>query len=45
MTKNPTPANAAIPTLLPVYKRIDIQFDRGEGTWLYDKAGQLHHTG
>ena len=42
MTKNLNPANAAIPTLLPVYKRIDIQFDRGEGTWLYDKTGRAY---
>ena len=32
--------NAPIPSLLPVYKRIDILFDRGEGSWLYDKAGR-----
>ena len=32
--------NAPIPTLLPVYKRIDITFERGEGSWLYDKSGR-----
>ncbi|HMR30053.1 MAG TPA: aspartate aminotransferase family protein [Geminicoccaceae bacterium] len=29
-----------MPSLLPVYKRIDITFERGEGCWLYDKAGR-----
>ncbi len=32
--------NAPMPSLLPVYKRIDITFERGEGCWLYDKAGR-----
>src|SRR3954449_8656530 len=32
--------NAPIPTLLPVYKRIDIVFERGQGSWLFDKAGR-----
>ncbi len=32
--------NAPMPSLLPVYKRIDITFERGEGCWLYDKSGR-----
>jgi acetylornithine/N-succinyldiaminopimelate aminotransferase len=32
--------NAPIPSLLPVYKRIDIVFERGEGSWLFDKSGR-----
>lgn len=32
--------NAPMPSLLPVYKRIDITFERGEGSWLYDKSGR-----
>lgn len=42
MTANKVPANAAIPSLLPVYKRIDILFERGEGVWLYDKDGRAY---
>lgn len=42
MTPNTVPANAAVPTLLPVYKRIDILFERGEGVWLYDKSGHAY---
>ncbi len=34
--------NAPIPSLLPVYKRIDIVFERGEGSWLIDKAGRRY---
>ncbi|MEZ5824878.1 MAG: aspartate aminotransferase family protein [Geminicoccaceae bacterium] len=32
--------NEAIPSLLPVYKRIDLVFERGEGAWLYTKDGR-----
>ncbi len=32
--------NAPIPSLLPVYKRIDLTFERGEGSWLFDKSGR-----
>jgi acetylornithine/N-succinyldiaminopimelate aminotransferase len=32
--------NAPMPTLLPVYKRIDIVFERGEGSWLFDRSGR-----
>ena len=31
--------NQAIPTLLPVYQRADVAFERGEGAWLYDRDG------
>ncbi len=34
--------NTQIPSLLPVYKRIDITFERGEGSWLIDKAGRRY---
>ncbi len=32
--------NAAIPSLLPVYSRIDLAFERGEGCWLYARDGR-----
>jgi len=32
--------NQAIPTLLPVYQRADVAFERGEGAWLYDREGR-----
>lgn len=32
--------NASFPTLLPVYRRIDLVFERGEGCWLYDREGR-----
>jgi acetylornithine/N-succinyldiaminopimelate aminotransferase len=32
--------NAAIPALLPVYNRIDLAFERGEGVWLYTTDGR-----
>jgi acetylornithine/N-succinyldiaminopimelate aminotransferase len=32
--------NQAIPTLLPVYQRADVAFERGEGSWLYDREGR-----
>ncbi len=34
--------NASFPTLLPVYKRIDIVFERGEGPWLWDEQGRRY---
>jgi acetylornithine/N-succinyldiaminopimelate aminotransferase len=34
--------NASIPSLLPVYKRIDIAFERGEGSWLIDTKGRRY---
>ena len=32
--------NEAIPSLLPVYKRIDLDFDHGEGSWLFTRDGR-----
>ncbi|MEZ5862402.1 MAG: aminotransferase class III-fold pyridoxal phosphate-dependent enzyme, partial [Geminicoccaceae bacterium] len=32
--------NAAIPSLLPVYSRIDLAFERGEGCWLFSRDGR-----
>ena len=32
--------NAAIPSLLPVYSRIDLAFERGEGCWLHTRDGR-----
>ena len=32
--------NKAIPSLLPVYKRYDLAFARGEGAWLYTTDGR-----
>ncbi|MGF1475707.1 MAG: aspartate aminotransferase family protein [Geminicoccaceae bacterium] len=32
--------NAAIPAVLPVYKRIDVMFERGEGVWLESSDGR-----
>ena len=32
--------NQAIPSLLPVYQRPDLAFERGEGSWLYDRDGR-----
>jgi len=34
--------NASFPTLLPVYKRIDILFERGQGPWLWDRQGRRY---
>jgi acetylornithine/N-succinyldiaminopimelate aminotransferase len=34
------PRNASFPTLLPVYRRIDLVFERGEGCWLFDNRGR-----
>lgn len=32
--------NASFPVLLPVYRRIDLVFERGEGCWLIDREGR-----
>ena len=32
--------NAAIPSLMPTYGRIDLSFERGEGAWLYTHDGR-----
>jgi acetylornithine/N-succinyldiaminopimelate aminotransferase len=32
--------NAPVPTLLPVYKRADLDFERGEGVWLWTRDGR-----
>jgi len=32
--------NAAVPSLLPVYNRIDLVFERGEGSWLWTTDGR-----
>jgi len=32
--------NAAIPTILPVYNRIDLVFEKGEGSWLTTTDGR-----
>jgi acetylornithine/N-succinyldiaminopimelate aminotransferase len=34
--------NTAITATLPVYKRIDITFERGEGSWLFDTKGRRY---
>ena len=34
--------NQAIPTLLPVYQRADVAFERGEGAWLYTADGETY---
>jgi acetylornithine/N-succinyldiaminopimelate aminotransferase len=33
-------SNAAMPPLLPVYKRAEITFERGEGPYLFDREGR-----
>jgi acetylornithine/N-succinyldiaminopimelate aminotransferase len=35
-------SNAAIPALLPVYKRAAVTFERGEGAYLFDRAGRRY---
>jgi acetylornithine/N-succinyldiaminopimelate aminotransferase len=35
-------SNAAMPPLLPVYKRADISFERGEGAYLIDRGGRRY---
>ena len=32
--------NKAVPSLLPVYRRYDLAFERGEGAWLYTTDGR-----
>ena len=34
--------NAAVPTLLPVYQRADLSFERGEGCWLMGHDGRRY---
>ncbi len=34
--------NAAITTVLPVYNRIDVTFDHGDGCWLFDTEGRRY---
>jgi acetylornithine/N-succinyldiaminopimelate aminotransferase len=34
--------NAPIPSLLPVYKRSPIEFERGEGAYLFDRQGRRY---
>lgn len=34
--------NSRVPTSLPVYNRIDIVFERGEGSWLFDRSGKAY---
>ena len=33
---------ARFPTLLPVYNRIDVVFERGAGAWLWDREGRRY---
>jgi acetylornithine/N-succinyldiaminopimelate aminotransferase len=35
-------SNAAMPPLLPVYKRAEVTFERGEGAYLFDRAGRRY---
>jgi acetylornithine/N-succinyldiaminopimelate aminotransferase len=35
-------SNAATPPLLPVYKRAEVTFERGEGAYLFDRAGRRY---
>ena len=32
--------NKAVPSLMPVYRRYDLAFERGEGSWLYTTDGR-----
>ncbi|WP_027132851.1 aspartate aminotransferase family protein [Geminicoccus roseus] len=34
--------NAVVPSLLPVYKRVDLAFERGEGVWLVATDGRRY---
>lgn len=34
--------NAPMPSLLPVYKRAPIEFERGEGAYLFDRGGRRY---
>ena len=39
----PTTTNAEYyPVLMPVYKRHELWFERGEGVWLYDENGEKY---
>ncbi len=42
--KKPTPtmSNAPVPPLLPVYKRSEVSFERGEGAYLFDRDGRRY---
>ncbi len=35
-------SNATVPPLLPVYKRSEVSFERGEGAWLFDRDGRRY---
>jgi acetylornithine/N-succinyldiaminopimelate aminotransferase len=35
-------SNAAMSPLLPVYKRAEITFERGQGPYLFDRAGRRY---
>ena len=35
-------SNAAMPPLLPVYKRSEVTFERGEGPYLFDRSGRRY---
>ena len=35
-------SNAPVPPLLPVYKRAPVSFERGEGAYLFDRAGRRY---
>jgi acetylornithine/N-succinyldiaminopimelate aminotransferase len=35
-------SNAAMPSLLPVYKRAEVTFERGEGPYLFDRSGRRY---
>jgi acetylornithine/N-succinyldiaminopimelate aminotransferase len=39
---SPPMSNAAMPPLLPVYKRAEVTFERGEGAYLFDRAGRRY---
>ncbi len=34
--------NASFPPVLPVYRRLDLCFERGEGSWLWDRQGRRY---
>jgi acetylornithine/N-succinyldiaminopimelate aminotransferase len=34
--------NASMPSVLPTYSRIDVAFERGEGSWLIDTKGRRY---
>ncbi|MDX1540504.1 MAG: aminotransferase class III-fold pyridoxal phosphate-dependent enzyme, partial [Geminicoccaceae bacterium] len=35
-------SNAPMPPLLPVYRRADVTFERGEGAYLFDATGRRY---